>query len=42
MPENLWVSSNGKPVEVIETGLYIDGEFLPDAPQTTTEGQENE
>ena len=42
MTENQWVSSTGEVAEVNETGLYIDGEFLPDTPQTTTEGTHHE
>ena len=41
MTENQWVSSTGEVAEVNETGLYIEGEFLPDTPQTTTEGTTN-
>lgn len=36
-----WETNNGQPVTVEATGLYIDGEFLEDTPQITTEGQVN-
>ncbi|WP_295108743.1 hypothetical protein [uncultured Kocuria sp.] len=37
-----WFSPGGGKVEVVATGLYIDGEFLPDRTQPTTEGQAHE
>lgn len=37
-----WITITGENITIRETGLYIDGEYLPDNPQTTTEGQANE
>lgn len=41
--EHGWkIESGGGTFEVTATGLYIDGEYLEDTPQITTEGQTNE
>lgn len=32
MPKSDWTTDTGTPVTVIETGLYIDGEYLEDTP----------
>lgn len=38
-----WQTENGTGAVTVEaTGLYIDGEYLEDTPQITTEGQANE
>ena len=33
-----WVAETGEDIIVRETGLYIDGEYLPDKPKPDTEG----
>lgn len=36
-----WIAITGENITVRETGLYIDGEFLPDKPNPETEGPTN-
>ena len=36
MPDSDWITDIGTPVIVIETGLYIDGDYYPDPTEGPT------